>query len=425
MQPIRLTILGDFWDSYLYRGRLYLWGMEGEVAIYNWNGAIGSLSDDSYNMLPLTCAFLSSDILYDKASVSLVLKDPEVKAVVTKKFLDVSERDWHLSTEVLRPFTLGVQDTPFKALHDDFAFYNSRIYALTHEGLFSVITHRSSSQKSPISTRVKKHWDGGGYCVKSGSGRLAIAAGDDGLFEFNCWTPDEPVSIADRYTLFADWSFASIYASSDRFPGYLVGFKWDTHNSDLLDETRSFYWGAASDRSVDRQFQRIYEEEEIFNLNHINRRSAKLTWGSQEKLYRLFEGSLEAVRFTQKNLYGSDDKMPLDLTDRPPSAFDELGELEFAKGLASNSSPLVASTACFGTIVEFDKGLAVLMSDGEYFEVKGPIVRWRIFPRSNLYENQLHVVLDDRLEIYSFNQDYFVDQQGKQFGIEFRRNRWF
>jgi hypothetical protein len=35
------------------------------------------------------------------------------------------------------------------------------------------------------------------------------------------------------------------------------------------------------------------------------------------------------------------------------------------------------------------------------------------------YENHLHVILDDRIEIYSFNHDYFLDQEEKNIGIQF------
>ena len=36
------------------------------------------------------------------------------------------------------------------------------------------------------------------------------------------------------------------------------------------------------------------------------------------------------------------------------------------------------------------------------------------------YENHLHVILDDRLDVLAFYDDYLVDQRQKKFGIEFR-----
>lgn len=37
------------------------------------------------------------------------------------------------------------------------------------------------------------------------------------------------------------------------------------------------------------------------------------------------------------------------------------------------------------------------------------------------FKNQLHVIYEDRLEILSFNHDYFVDQEAKLSGITYRR----
>ena len=36
MQPLKITIYGDFWDVQIYKDRLYLWDMNGDLYIYNW-----------------------------------------------------------------------------------------------------------------------------------------------------------------------------------------------------------------------------------------------------------------------------------------------------------------------------------------------------------------------------------------------------
>ena len=47
MQPSKITILGDFFDCQIYRGRLYLWTLSGDIYTYDWNGIIGSLETDT------------------------------------------------------------------------------------------------------------------------------------------------------------------------------------------------------------------------------------------------------------------------------------------------------------------------------------------------------------------------------------------
>ena len=75
--------------------------------------------------------------------------------------------------------------------------------------------------------------------------------------------------------------------------------------------------------------------------------------------------------------------------------------------------------AYFGTIIECENAIVVLTGEKEFFNIPGSATRWRVYPRSFNYENHLHVIKDDRLEIYSFNNDYFRDQYDKNFGIRF------
>jgi hypothetical protein len=64
----------------------------------------------------------------------------------------------------------------------------------------------------------------------------------------------------------------------------------------------------------------------------------------------------------------------------------------------------------------------VLCSDDELVTLSGSVARWRVYPRSFRYENHLHAVYENRLVIYSFVNDYFVDQRMKTRGIEYRED---
>jgi len=47
----------------------------------------------------------------------------------------------------------------------------------------------------------------------------------------------------------------------------------------------------------------------------------------------------------------------------------------------------------------------------------GESVHWRVFPRSENYSNQLHIIYEDHIQIVSFVHDYFVDQSQKLLGF--------
>jgi hypothetical protein len=75
--------------------------------------------------------------------------------------------------------------------------------------------------------------------------------------------------------------------------------------------------------------------------------------------------------------------------------------------------------AHFGVIIEFEDKIVVLPSKGDPITFEGEPVNWRVFPTSKHYGNQLHIVYEDRIEIISFNHDYFVDQRSKLAGLEY------
>ncbi len=87
-----------------------------------------------------------------------------------------------------------------------------------------------------------------------------------------------------------------------------------------------------------------------------------------------------------------------------------------------NSNVISGTSTYFGNIVEYTDSLLIVQTDNECFTINGPITRWRVYPRSRNYKNQLHVILDDCLEIYAFNHDFFLPQTDKQVGVDFVDN---
>ena len=95
------------------------------------------------------------------------------------------------------------------------------------------------------------------------------------------------------------------------------------------------------------------------------------------------------------------------------------GKSSFALSLAEKlkGEIISADSSLFGVVIEKENGLLIINSSLESQFLEGEPVNWRVFPRSINYTNQLHVVYEDALHIYSFNHDYFVDQSTKKMGI--------
>jgi hypothetical protein len=141
--------------------------------------------------------------------------------------------------------------------------------------------------------------------------------------------------------------------------------------------------------------------EEIFGAR------AGFTWGGHDKVYLASEEEVAVARFADWNLLRDRDR-----------AFQQIGGVP----LRMNKGVIAGGAGLFGIVMELDDGLEVVESNGARFHVDGPVTRWRVFPRSIRYENHLHVVLEDRLEILSFNGELEADQEKKLLGIKYGRS---
>ncbi|PDW02505.1 hypothetical protein CJ255_13565 [Candidatus Viridilinea mediisalina] len=379
---------------------LYLWDIDNVVYVYDWEKLIKSIVDTPYLTLPFTCAFSRGDLLYQPTDVSqLLFGDEDIKQVIEAKFHAASQRELVFSRPYLTHYLMGEQESPFAIIHDDSAIYNDQIFAITESGLFSAETHKPKKNKKKINHKADKLWEGIGTSIQVGARAIAIAAGNDGLFEYQFRHEHQPKQLSSRHTLFANWAFTSIYGSSDMEPSYLAAFYWQRDDQfEDIEGVRPKYT---------RQFSGIMEEARIFGQQKFE---IGLSWGRQEKMYRVSSTGLEAVRFKQGNLT-SDDK----------TAFEVLGLFDL--GFSNGTEQVVSGgISYFGVIIETGDGLHVIESSGNTHFIQGPMTRWRVFPRSVQYENYLHVILEDRIDIYSFNNDYFVNQREKAIGIEYKIN---
>jgi hypothetical protein len=389
MQPLKIVIPGNFWDVQIYRDRLHLWDMEGNLSTYNWEESLEVLfAQNQEKRLPILCAFSQGDYLYGE-KFKLIFEDLDFKELLQNKFSSLQQ-----SLEINLQLR-GLQSTPFRELHTDSEIYDNKLYAITDAGLWSTGAHKNGTG-NPVSSRPKKIWDCNLQSIRAHSNRLALSGGSDGLFEHRISGDDiyqsdfakidsKITQLSSRHSLYSTWAFSSIFNTSDVDASFLVGNYW---TNDI--QGRRLNNG------------NIYELSEIFE----DITPEGFSWAENEKIYYAQNGQIKIVRFNQQNTSPNSDASPFN-----PVSIENI-EMLAAENI------IMADTAKFGAIIEDFNGLTILRSDGETYRIDGNISRWRIYPRSKRYENHLHIILDDRIEIYSFNHDYFVEQRTKKFGIE-------
>lgn len=397
MQPLKLIIEGDFLDCQIYRNRLYLWYMDGSIGVYRWDDIISSIFKDQIDNFLVKSAFIEGDYLY-KLNNQPILNDPEIKNLFLKKIQKLSAKNLLISNKKLRKFEYSRQDNIANDLPTDTEIYNNTLFVITDSGLIASAIHRQHT-KYGVSTRYQKLWDCPLLSISASKNTIGMAAGDEGAFELHLnnysygieslgleEVDNKVYRISDRHSSLVNWAFASLYISSYVSSGFLAAFGWDKNKNINIE-------------SINRNFKRIIPDTEVFQKSGFS-------WGCQEKIYMANSNSIDVVNYTQSKV-SNDNK-------------DAFSLLENFSNDSITGKVISAGTAYFGVIVEYDESLTVLCSDQKIINFYEPVVRWRVYPRSIRYENHLHVIYEDRLEIYSFNHDYFIKQEEKVMGIQYK-----
>lgn len=405
MQPIKITLKGDYYDCQIYRGRLYLWTFDGDLKVYNWNELVQSFIKKETDNIAMTFCFLDGNYLY-KSSLIELFKDKDFKDLLLKKFNQIEKPTFELSLIELEKYIFGQQETPTGILPTDTEIYSNKLYFINENGLFSGSVHRARSQKYPVSSRPSKLWDCNLLSLKANKyPQLALSGGDQGLFELNMASSlpsnlermekRSPIfQVSKNHSSFSNYSFLNIYNTSLVENSFLATFKWNiTKDNDNKEKPIRDYDSDINDKTI----------FEVKNKEHF------VSWGIEDKLYKATDGGFEIIKI---NNYAN--------LNKGEKQFNRLKtvNLHAWKGKVINGG-----TAYFGNIVECENALVIIQSDSQIVTIPGPITKWRIYPRSMNYENHLHVILDDRIEIYSFNHDYFLNQENKEIGIEFKAEK--
>jgi len=374
---------------------LYLFHADGSFQTLDWKGLVEGLGRKTPSRNACTAyiaAFLDSSILYSRDNKVLV-SDPEIKFVILKQFDRFSKTEFTVNSRRLLALTKNRQDSPFPFPHTDFEIYKGYLYVASKEGVATAGCRLQA--KDPVIKRADKIFDAPSLALSALYSCLAIAAGEEGLFQLDLFETDAGLDgAADPLTPLSkmncvgcNWNYWSIFGSSHIDDGYLATFKKEA----------VFEMGKRN-----RALEEVVPARKIFGHSGYS-------WGVHDKICQFRPDGIDVFRYAPWDEDEAKRLVRLGLIGLPP-------------GLGGFVNAAVAS---FGVVMEFDKALVVLPSAGDPIVLDGEPVNWHVFPRSKFYENQLHVVYEDRLEIFSFNHDYFVDQNTKLAGFRVTSRRMF
>lgn len=392
MRPLKIDIPGRFYDSFIYNGRLLLWDMNGALVCINWDDLLFEQFSQSKNEFAYTCAFLYGDYLYGDRW-SLLFNDEEIKNLVKQRFSRLVDEDLTIDISKHNGFCEKYEN-PYPFPHSDCLIYRDRysrqpnFYFSTSDGIFKSSYYKRKNGLFSKYKNVQRISDVPCFNLSANASTIAAACGEEGVF--GCDTNhfgDAFSKISQKHASWINWTFSDVFSSSYYNNGYLIG----TEIKDRHDTSKE-------------PLKFTGEHDDIGKVFKIN----GLSWGVHDKICIVNNGILKIARYNRHWKEKNKDK------------FEYLADMEDAR--LDLDGLIRADSAPWGYILEYKTKLVVIKSNHEIETINynnQEITNWRIFSRAIRYSNQLHVIFDDHISIYSFNDDYFENQWEKSIGTRY------
>ena len=330
-------------------------------------------------------AFLESNLFYEKGA-HLLLQNSFIKSELQAKFDSLAEVEHQLDLKSIKPEDILHINNPLPFPHADSEIYYRRLYISQKTGVYYI--ELAKTKEKPI-----KVWDASTFDITASQlyTTIAFAAGSEGLFQQKVKTRQsedeqkEPSLICRKHCTTCKWTDFNIYATSHVSDSFLATFS----KTKIKDSKNKFI----------RTFDKVVSSNDIFH------KQEDFSWGIQDKLYSVKDNSIDVIKYSSKK-------------DGTPS-YKSFGHIKLPE---CDGEVVSAEVAPFGTILEFENAIVVIQSNDETIVISGEPVSWRVFSKSRNYINQLHIIYEDCLKIFSFYNDYFVDQSTKKSGISMKKN---
>lgn len=415
MHALKVIVPGEFYDSQIYNGRLYLWEIDGSLITIDWDKLVGKINVSEELEIALKFALQHNDALYRNP----LLRDIEVRDLMQLKFKKLSELVIEVNRRDLLSCRINQRNSPFPFPHADSAVHYDMMYVGSQDGVSASECIKRNQWDGHIES-AEKILDLPVLSIATSHLTLAIAAGNEGLFDYSLTQNptkkySEPRKLSGSHCNLTRWLYPSIFGSSYFNDGYFADFetkKNATKENVALKASSIDEHGKRQKRPSqhERILQGLVSSDEIFKQSSVKpdgmtstETETRFTWGVQDKLCSITKNSVKLAQYKPKSR-----------AKYTKNKFKDLGSVEI-EGLTSEV--ISADSSLFGIVLEQEDGLLIVTSLLESHFLQGEPVNWRVFPKATNYSNHLHVIYDDALHIYAFSHDYFVDQFTKKLGI--------
>ena len=315
---------------------------------------------------------------------------------MTESFLHAPSGELEITAKQIRKHLILKTDASCSFPSTSMRMHYDRMIISSLKGVYVdyIDPHNTSVQSlkkiSSIATRQ----------VSTSYGKVACASGDAGLRQLDLHLESgfhpresEGLKLNSESCDACDWMYQNISAMSYRGESFLAKFK---RTNEYFKPAEVEHPGDEEEDTGIEKIEFVGTEKLTENLTERDVYEKSIAWGAHDKIYRITGNSLESFRFTS--------------TEKRP----DLGKVS----LPGNADEVVSvRAALFGVAIEFDSSLMVVKSDGSCTFFDGEPINISTFSRSRSYENQLHLIMDDHLNVCSLNSN--LDSEGfyqKKFG---------
>lgn len=333
----KIVIEGDYVDSYIYSGLLFLVDSNYILSVYKWE----KIFDDALKGVDFFDSLLIKELVKDSRNSVSTRKVNSI--VISVNMLDKSK---------LSSYEIGVWPT-------DINIFSNKLYISSEKGVqclsLDYMTGELSGELSMYDEIV--------FTLSPNShGRLAFAAGTSGVLTYTPFSKffnrDNVKQIVSETCIEVDWQSTTLFAET---VNTLIrcDFKSMPVKSDFV-SNRDYF---ESVKGVKRA-QPLINDLSFF----------KNAWVAGDKTFSITESGTICSGSVLNQEY------------------EEYPEIVILDKV------LKARTAAFGTAIETEKGLFTLLNNKLNHYACEPI-SWRVFPRAKNYANQIHVIKEQHLEL--------------------------
>ena len=361
-----MSIPGEYLDSFVYSGTLFLVGVDRTLTTYSWNELVDSASNKSGKT-----DWRFRTLLKGGQATRQLLTTAEKR---NEEVVEIEES----ALKNCRTAKLDLEDWP-----SDISVYANKLYTASDKGVWC----RRFAWSNGLVREFEAPaiiWPNFAYGISPNSlGRIAVAGGNDGLWTVvphgNAVYDEDSRQVVGHPCSSCDWQEGVLVASTTG----------GAFRAEFAQIPQSPTGEGAITESYRAEVNKVKRQPPTVSQLNIHGAMVLQSWIGGDRLFAL-TGDFR-IYAREESVIGKNET---------PDSFVELTSVPIAQ-VDFTRTPTVRS-GIFGSLIENGKQLSIISEEG-LGDIASEPGRWRVFPRAKNYANQVHIAEELQLRILAFD----------------------